>query len=274
MRARALAGRQEGVVARWQLLELGLSSSAIDRARQAARMSTRFAGVYVTEGVVLSRVGEFVAATLACGPDAALSRQSAGHVYEIRRHDYGWPHVTVPTTGAHKRKGIHVHPSPSLNAHDVTDHGPFSRITTPARTLADLRRALTPAAFEHALAAAERKELANGYDLGYRPVYTRSENERAFRRLLREHDLPTPLFNVQFGPWEADTYWPEHRLVFEIDAYFTHGNPRAFETDRLKDEYLEEELGLRVRRITDQRLHSEPVAVAAVVRRALGDLRR
>ena len=72
---------------------------------------------------------------------------------------------------------------------------------------------------------------------------------------------------------EADFHWPDHALVVEIDAYFTHGNPRAFETDRLKDECFELELGLRVRRMTDQRLHREPDAVAAVVSRALSAAR-
>jgi hypothetical protein len=265
-----LAARQEGCAARWQLAPLGFTGPALTRAVAAGRLWRPFPGVYVPAGVRLTRLGEFMAAVLACGPTAVLSHQSAAHVYEFRRHDYGWPHVTVPRTGTRKRTGIHAHTSPSLDAHAVTSHGPFVRITTPARTLADLKSALTASAFESALAAAERHGLVNGYDLGHRPVYTRSQNERAFLRILDDHGLPRPFVNVDLGrDFEADFYWPDHALVVEIDAYSTHGNPRAFETDRLKDEYFELELGLRVRRITDQRLHREPAAVAAVVRRAL-----
>lgn len=268
--AAEIAARQESVVARWQLLDAGFSSSAVDRAVRSARMWAPFRGVYVLAGVPLTRLGEFMAAALACGPDAALSHQSAGHVYEMRRHDYGWPHVTVPRTGARKRRGIHIHTSPSLNAETVTSRAPFPRITTPAKTLADLKRVLTPDAFEQALAAAERQKLVDGYDLGHRPVYTRSQNERAFLRLLKDHHLPKPRVNEPLGRFEADFLWPDQRLVVEIDCYFTHGNPRTFETDRLKDEHFELDLGLRVRRITDQRLHGDPAGVAAVVSRALG----
>ncbi|MEJ7891999.1 MAG: hypothetical protein WKF94_05110 [Solirubrobacteraceae bacterium] len=56
--------------------------------------------------------------------------------------------------------------------------------------------------------------------------------------------------------------------MFEIDAWHTHGNRGSFEGDRLRDEHYEDH-GIRVRRVTDTRLHGEPDAVAARVRRAL-----
>ena len=54
----------------------------------------------------------------------------------------------------------------------------------------------------------------------------------------------------------------------EIDAWHTHGDPVTFERDRFKDEDLELNHAVMVRRITDTRLHYEPDVVAAVIRRA------
>ena len=73
--------------------------------------------------------------------------------------------------------------------------------------------------------------------------------ERALLKLVREAGLPEPLMNEPFGPWELDLYWPQFRLVVELDDYVTHGNAVAFERDRRKDADLQRH-GLRVLRIT------------------------
>lgn len=138
---------------------------------------------------------------------------------------------------------------------------------------------MTPGALRLAVSTAERLELIVRDRLVTAPgrrrvtkrahLYTRSGNERAFHRLLRAHGLPLPQANIGLGIWEADFLWPEHGLVIEIDAWHTHGNRRYFETDRDKDEFLDD-IGLKVRRVTDVRLRENPTRVAATVGRALG----
>ncbi|MEA2126126.1 MAG: hypothetical protein QOI80_2908, partial [Solirubrobacteraceae bacterium] len=152
------------------------------------------------------------------------------------------------------------------------------RVTTPARTLTDLADTLTPTQLQLATSTAERLGLVDRASLPSPPgrrkvvrgrhVFTRSENERAFLRILRAHGLPMPEVNVDVDGREADFFWRRQGLVVEIDAWHTHGNRRSFENDRLKDEHYADR-GLRVRRITDTRLHHEPDGVAETVRRAL-----
>ena len=100
------------------------------------------------------------------------------------------------------------------------------------------------------------------------PKRTRSAPERRLLRALRASALAPPQANVRVGRWEVDFYWPESRLVVEVDAYSTHSSPWAFERDRRKTAALED-LGLKVRRVTAWRIDHEPSAVVAEIQRLL-----
>lgn len=268
-----IAARQESTISLAQLAEAGLSSRAAQLRVHAGTLWRVHPGVY---SVVpkLTRRGQFFAAVLACGEGAVLSHQSAAHEHKIRRHEYGPVHVTVPRTGARSRPGIIVHVSRAI-PYETKDG---LKVTTPPRTLTDLADVLTPTQLQLATSTAERLNLVVRQDLtpppGRRTVtkqrhlFTRSQNERALFALCRRAGEPRPDVNVELGPWEADFLWPEHGLVVEVDAWHTHGNPRTFETDRLKDTFLDE-IGLKVRRVTDVRLHHEPDAVLATIHKAL-----
>src|SRR5258707_10198522 len=73
-----LAGRQHGIVARFQLLALGVRRGEIDAriARGVRRPVHR--GVYAVGHGRLTRQGRYLAAVLTCGHDAVLGYQSAG----------------------------------------------------------------------------------------------------------------------------------------------------------------------------------------------------
>ena len=70
--------------------------------------------------------------------------------------------------------------------------------------------------------------------------------------------------------WAAEGgYEPVAEVLFnelEIDSYFTHGDPAAFEGDRRKQNDLEDR-GYRVRRITDVMADERPGDVQRVIRR-------
>jgi very-short-patch-repair endonuclease len=67
---------------------------------------------------------------------------------------------------------------------------------------------------------------------------------------------------------EIDAYWPQQRLVVEVDTYATHGDRVAFERDRRKDAALVAR-GLAVVRITDRELGERPARVVSTLAMAL-----
>lgn len=78
-----LAGRQHGVVAHRQLVELGLTTSGIQHRLRAGRLHRRHRGVYSVGHQVLNSRGRLLAAVLTCGPEALLSHRSAADVWGL-----------------------------------------------------------------------------------------------------------------------------------------------------------------------------------------------
>jgi very-short-patch-repair endonuclease len=101
------------------------------------------------------------------------------------------------------------------------------------------------------------------------PPWLQSDRERDFLELVRDAGLPEPSCNVVLEGEPVDFFWPRHRLVVEVDGYGYHRSKRSFEDDRLRDTKLQL-AGIRVVRITRDRLKYEPAAVLDDVRRLLG----
>ncbi len=64
---------------------------------------------------------------------------------------------------------------------------------------------------------------------------TRSRLERSFRRLIAAAGLPEPQFNVLVAGITVDVWWPQWKLVVELDGEPYHTTPSAFESDRIRD---------------------------------------
>lgn len=92
------------------------------------------------------------------------------------------------------------------------------------------------------------------------PAFTRSGVERRFLRLVREAGLPRPSTNLFVEGYELDAYWPVARFAVELDTYEYHGDRRAFESDRIRQENLKLK-GIEMVRFTGSRLDREPGAV-------------
>ena len=260
-----IAARQHGIITYVQLIAAGLTSSGIERRVRAGRLHRLYRGVYAVGHRGLSIEGEWMAAVLACGDGAVLSHRSAAQLWRMLKPARDLIEVTIPTAnGRRRRKGIRLHRSLSMPVSDTTlEHG--IAVTSPARTLEDLRRVVSPGLYRKATRQAEYLKL----DLGHiRTDATRSELERAFLALCRRHRLPMPLVNTKVGPYTVDFYWPDASLVVETDAYATHLGRQAFEDDRNRDLYLSGH-GLTVRRFTDTQIYGQPGAVIHAVRREL-----
>ena len=72
------------------------------------------------------------------------------------------------------------------------------------------------------------------------------------------HCLEAPLYNATVAGYEVDVFWPEQRLIVELDSYTYHHTPPDFEADRARDAKLMLLRGYLVLRITDRQLDAGP----------------
>jgi very-short-patch-repair endonuclease len=268
-----VAARQHGVVSLSQLEKIGVHRQGRTTRLRAGRLHRVHREVFAVGHRGLSKAGRWMAAVLACGPGAVLSHTSAGELWGMIRPRRppsraavdAAVHITVTSESGRRRRGIVVHRSRTLSAADVTDrHG--IPVTTPSRTLADLRRTLPPKAFAAALREAEFLRLP--IDPALEPDGTRSEMEAAFLTICRRHRLPLPEVNVRMGEFDVDFLWPERLLVVEVDGWEAHQGRSAFETDRARDLKLKL-LGYDVVRFTWRRLTGDQAGVAGALRELL-----
>ncbi|HKH41145.1 MAG TPA: DUF559 domain-containing protein [Solirubrobacterales bacterium] len=214
-----------------------------------------------------------MAAVLACGEGAVLSHTSAGELWGmLRSRRPSSPagvdvhaHVTVPTEAGRRRRGIVIHRSRTLDTRQVTRRLGIP-VTTPTRTLRDLRRTLPQLQFAAALRQAEFLDLPLEDSLA--TDRTRSELEARFLAHCRRHRLPQPDVNARVGDIVVDFAWLEHRLIVEVDGYEAHGGRGAFENDRARDLKLKL-LGYEVVRFTWRQLRDDPAGVAGALRELL-----
>jgi very-short-patch-repair endonuclease len=96
------------------------------------------------------------------------------------------------------------------------------------------------------------------------PAFDRSRAERMLRRMIEQSGLPWPQFNTCVLGFEVDAYWPEHRVILEVDGYDPHAHWAAFERDRRRDQSLTA-AGFTVIRTTWHQLINETLGVAVRV---------
>jgi hypothetical protein len=223
--------------------------------------------VYAVGHRSLSWRGRWLAAVLAVGDGAVLSHTSAVALWQFLRPLPGPIQVTVGGDGGRKkRRGLVVHRSRTLAPSDITRrHG--IAVTTPARTIEDIRGEVEPYLFRRALRQAELAGFRVPH-LG-RVKRTRSDLELLFLGVCDDHGLPRPLVNERVHGRLVDFYWPEERLVVETDSWDYHRGSVAFEDDHERDLALHAH-GITTRRYTGDQLEASPGAVAADLRQALG----
>jgi very-short-patch-repair endonuclease len=286
----ALAATQHGVVSRPQLRDLGLKDTAITQRVAAGRLHRLHTGVYAVGHTVVAAKGWWMAAVLACGPDAALSHAAAAALWEIRRSAAITIDVTVRRSGRRRRPGLRIHRPRTLQQHEVTSrHG--IPVTTPARTILDLAATLRPARLEHLLDQAEIRELTDYPALdamaaahpGHRGArklkealqrhhagtdLMKSDLEILFKELCRNHGLPEPRINRRIEGKDVDFLFAEQRVVVETDSWRYHKTRSAFENDRARDAILAR-AGYRTLRFTDTHIEHDAAGVASTISAAL-----
>lgn len=285
---RRLAVERGGVIARRELLEAGMSSSGVTRARASGRLFDVHEdfGVYsIVPPELLSEQARLHAALLAV-PGSVVAVQSAA---------WRWSLIAAPPADV-QLAHLHQHAAPRgvvlrrarWRPGDLAHDGTFPLTSVP-RTLLDLgvryppgrlARALAEAEFHHAVRPADvlgvlrrghpgSARLRKALDLhvpGYGAV--RSRLERRFRRLLVDHGIPLPVRNEQVGPYRVDCLWPEQRLVVEIDGG-QHERPGQAAVDADRDLWLRRH-GYEVRRYSYAQVYQRGEEVVADLLAALG----
>ena len=294
-----LAARQHWLVTSAQLTALGFGRHAIDHRLTTGRLFRLHRGVYAVGRWTLTPAGARLAAVLAHGPGAVLSHVSAAAHWRLLETSQTLIDVTVPRRIA-PRRGTRLHITSTLAPNDVmvVDRIP---ITSVERTRVDLaaqrRRPQLLEAVEQAatlrhldVAALQDTLRRNGNHRGVGTLHeilddfiegpdTRSKLERTMLHAIVAAGLPEPLLNVVVAGLCVDIFWPEWRLVVELDSRRFHDNPWAFERDRRRDTVLRT-AGCEILRVTHRRLDREPDAViadihalAAIGARAAGSAR-
>lgn len=283
-----MAETQRGVVHRDQLLALGLHRSAVARRVASGRLHIILPRVLAVGHLALPAGGREMAALLWRGPASVLSHSSAAWILGLRPAS-ATVHISSPVGGTASRVGVTTHRLSRLDPVDVEIRNGF-RITAASRTLLDLADGESEREFERLVAEARYRRLVSDEQLrnvaarhprrhGARvvttlfeaerePAFTRSEGERAFRDVLKRAGLELPRTNVHVLGFEVDAFWPDTRLVVEVDGYEAHRGRQAFERDRRKAAALEA-AGYRVVRVSWRQIKDTPEMVAAVVAAAL-----
>jgi len=259
-----LVERQHGVVAGWQLEELGFGEQVARKRKSAGRFHRVHQGVYAFGNPNLNRKGHLVAAVLACGPGAVLSHRSAAYLHGILDDSRNRVDVIAPNRRGRAPKGIAAHRDGTLVPADrvVIDGIPCTSL---GRTLLDVAATESTRSLTYAVTQAEVErifDLAEVVELlkrsrGRRGVArlrlaielhdpqeqeARLELEKRLLRLFKRSRLPRFEVNghlvVDGISIMPDFLWRDARLIVEADSRRVHGTATAFERDYLRDQRL------------------------------------
>lgn len=288
-----MADRQHGVVARRQLLDMGVGRRAIASRLARGILVPLHRGVYAFGHRRLTIEGRWLAAVLAAGPGAVLSHRDAAALHGMRKAPES-ARVSVTTAGhARSIDGLWLHARRRLASDEVTTVRAIPA-TSPARTLVDLAPMLTAGQLAATLGETDRRGLLNlaavevalervksRHGQGHRrlraaldahlrhgAVLARSELEERFLDLVLDTGLPRPRMNVRIAGFQVDALWPNERLVVELDGWAHHKERAAAAQDREKTNRLQV-AGYVVLRFLHGDLVARPAEVATAIGAAL-----
>ncbi len=230
------------MVARRQLLALGVSPRRIERRIASGRLHPVWRGVYAVGRPQLGRLGRWMAAVLACGPGTALSHGSAAALWGFGTEQGGMIDVSVPSRRRSRQPGVRAHRRTDAVLSDLAVHDGIP-VTSPVRTLIDQAMRLRPMQLERAVNEADklnrvRADVLHGSLDAHRgqpgvaplrrlldPLAFRlsdSELEQLARPLARAAGLPAPETKAWVNGYEVDFFWPELGIVIETDGLKYH----------------------------------------------------
>ncbi len=291
-----IAAVQHGVISLGQAVEIGLTERTLQDRVEAGLMYRIHWGVYLVGYRSLTRERRFMAAVLACGPEAVLSHRSAAVLWGFLERESTLIDITAPHRRGRNPHGIAAHRDGSLVGADRALRGGIP-CTSVARTLLDfaavapvweLRKAISEAevlrVLDHGTVRAliKRSRGRRGVarlrmvldEIHPETKRTRSEMERRFLRVCTRTGLPTPEVNVLLDVGDRclkpDFLWRDAGLILEADSRQYHDTDSAFQLDRRREQRLQL-MGWRVARCTWEQIDQEPRELAATIRGLLAN---
>jgi very-short-patch-repair endonuclease len=289
----ALARRQHGVVARRQLIAIGMTGRAIQHRIERGRLHRLAWGVYAVGRPEVELRGRWMAAVLSCGPEALLGYGSAAMLWGLAEVGPASIEVVVPAHVARRRPGVRVHRRSHLGARERSTHR-LIPVTSPTTTLIDFASLVAEKDLEAAVNAADRLNLIDPEALRRevastpprpglpalrklldRHTYSRTDSvlERRFLRLVRSARLPAPRTQAWVNGFRVDFFWPELGLVVETDGLRYHRTP-AQQAHDLRREQAHAAAGLTALRFSAAQVREEPTRVLATMREVVARLER
>jgi hypothetical protein len=254
-RAWELAGRQHGIVARWQLLALGFNAREIEHRVARGRLHPVMRGVYAVGWPRLTDKRRWMAAVLVCGDGAMLSHRSAAALWGISFEREGLIDIGVRRRGELRRPGLRVRGRPSLAPEDITSIDGIP-VTSVVQTLVDLATELPPRRLERAINESDKRDLidpealratldAHAGEPGVKLLrsildkrtfrLSDSDLEILFRPIAAKVGLPSPLTKQVVNGYEVDFFFPTLGLVIETDGLRYHRTPSTQARDAQRD---------------------------------------
>ena len=234
--------------------------------------------MYAPGHAQLTTEGRWLAAVLACGPEAALSHRAAAALHGLRPAWRDYREVSAPRS-VKGPDGVIVHRPRAIERTEARG----IPVTTVARTIVDVADVVGDRALRAVLEQAEILRLdarivpipgRRGHGRliralaahGPSVVMTRSGLEIAFLELIRGAGLPLPDVNTVIEGMEVDFAWPACRLAVEVDGWETHGTRTAFQRDRRRSAALTA-AGWTLLRFTHEDVVRDPAYVISVLGR-------
>jgi hypothetical protein len=290
---RATVARQEGLVARRQVLACAMSPGALRyRISPAGRWQTILPGVYATAGGRLSDKQRAVAAYLYAARPIAITGPAAIAYHGLSSRRPELVDVLVPL-GYNRRDAGFVRlrrTSVRLRAHDqdgVVKYAPLDRaIVDTVRDLADMAeiRELVASGVQRGKVDVLQlsRELALGPVQGSARLRlalaevsdgVRSIAEADLRAIIGQFRLPAPLYNPRLYVGSEflaspDAWWPEAGVAAEVDSRAWHLKPADWEQTLARHDRMTAQ-GILVLRFPPVRLHTAKRDIAREVRSAL-----
>lgn len=286
-----ICAMQQGLITLEQLEARGLTRQAVSERVNSGRLHRIHRTVYSLTPRVMTQRGRFMAAVLACGPEAVLSHRSAAYLWGLVDSWEEPIDVTAPNRRGRTPGGIAAHRDGSLHPIDKTSvHG--IPCTTVVRTIldfsavepewkvrkvvaeAEVLKILDKAKLRALLKRSRRRRGVARLRLILDTIHpqtkrTRSELERLFLEMCAKRSVPEPEANVWLSApdgkrYQADFLWRQSGLIVEADSRRFHDTDSAFVADRKRRQQLEL-AGWRVSQCTWEEVETEPRRLARTV---------
>lgn len=287
VRVAAVAADQFGRITWAQLRALGAAPSTIRRWIETGYLISVLPRVYAVGHSAPSEASRLFSLALFAGPNAAVSHGTSAHLRGWLRYPVNAIHLSTPRRIRTRLPGVVIHGGRDLQR-ELVNGIPCTTVT---QTLLDLAATEPPKLVMRSLAqldyerklrpTAIRKACGRGRPgsanlltaLGsYMPqlALTKSDLEDDFLYLCQKFKIPLPQVNTTLHGVEPDCYWPQYRLVVELDGDGNHGSPAQRNRDRRK------ELKLRAHDLTVVRYGYDQVThdAATVATDVLGQMAR